>query len=143
MTEKPLITVNKARFDIFKQYKNESKRIRGMISKLHRAFEGGEGGRGTEIEAVARLLLGPDSYLYRVFFDHLRIPHPKFAQFMATFLLVCRINTNLGKLWEDDDFNTDRYLAPTAFNRILQSTDASGLNTSFSLCFWEHLETFF
>ena len=34
-------------------------------------------------------------YLYHVFFNHLRIPHPKFAHFMATFLLVCQMNTNL------------------------------------------------
>ena len=71
MTKELLITVHKARFDIFKQYKNEYKLIRGMISKLHRAFEG----RGrSEIEAVAWLLLRPDSYIYRVFLDHLRIP---------------------------------------------------------------------
>ena len=86
MAKEPLITVDKTRFDIFKQYKNEYKLIWGVISKLHCAFYG----RGrSEIEAVAWLLLGPDSYIYRVFLDYLRIPHPKFAHFMATFLLVC------------------------------------------------------
>ena len=97
MAKEPLITVDKARFDIFKQYKNKYKLIWGMISKLRRAFEG-----GSEIKAIDPLLLGPDSYLYRIFFDHLRIPYPKFAHFMATFLLVCQMNTNLGKLWENE-----------------------------------------
>ena len=42
MAKEPLITVDKARFNIFKQYKNEYKLTRGMISKLHSAFEGGD-----------------------------------------------------------------------------------------------------
>ena len=53
------------------------------------------------------------------------------------------MNTHLGNLREDDDFNTDRYLASTVFNRILQSMDAAGLNTSFSPRFSEHLEAAF
>ena len=45
MTKEPFITVDKARFDIFKQYTNEYKLIWGMIPKLHRTFEGGRGTR--------------------------------------------------------------------------------------------------
>ena len=90
MTNEPLVTVNKAHFDIFNQYKKVYKLIRGLsyIAPLR-------GGGRSEIEAVARLLLGTGFYVYRVFFDHLRIPHPKFGHFMATFLLVCRMNTHL------------------------------------------------
>ena len=42
MTVEPVISMDKARFDVFIQYKNEYKLIRGMIAKLHRAFEGGD-----------------------------------------------------------------------------------------------------
>jgi len=73
-----------------------------------------------DIVKVAILCFGPDSHFYRVFFDAIGIPDDKFAHFIVTFLLVCRMNQNLTKLWKDDDINTRKYLAPKIFNRILK-----------------------
>ena len=59
MSIQPQITIDKARSDIFQQYKNEYRLIRRMISKENEAM-GGESG----IKAVATLLLGPKSHIY-------------------------------------------------------------------------------
>ena len=56
-----------------------------------------------EIVKVAALLFGQESQIYRVFLDTIKIPHLKFAHFIATFVLVCRMNQNLNKVWEDDE----------------------------------------
>ena len=74
MSIQPQITIDKARSDIFQQYKNEYRLVRQMINKETKAMGG-----GSEIKAVATLLLGPESYIYRIFQVHLKMPHHKFS----------------------------------------------------------------
>ena len=62
--EQPQITIDKARSDKFQQYKNEYRLIRRMISEENEAMGG-----GSEVKAVATLLLGPESHIYNVFQD--------------------------------------------------------------------------
>ena len=107
-----------------------------MIKELPGSVEEG----GSEIKAAATMLLGPESHIYRVFRDHLKMPHHKYAHFVATLFLVCRMNHNINKLWDDDDFNTSRYMAPTIFNRVCRLMDEYGLSRNFSSRFWELLE---
>ena len=64
-----------------------------MISEENKAM-----GRGSEIKAVATLLLGPESHIYRVFQDHLKMPHHEFSYFMTTLFLVCRMNHNISNV---------------------------------------------
>ena len=109
-----------------------------MISEENEAMGG-----GSEIKAVATLLLGPESHIYRVFQDQLKMPHHKFSHFMAALFPACRMNHNISKLWADDDFNTSRYMPPTVFNRVCRLMDDCGLLRQFSLWFWEHLENAF
>ena len=134
----PQTTIDKARSDIFQQHKNEYRLIRRMISEENEAMGG-----GSEIKAVATLLLGPESHIYRVFQDQLKMPHHKFSHFMAALFPACRMNHNISKLWADDDFNTSRYMPPTVFNRVCRLMGECGLSRQFSLRFWEHLENAF
>ena len=89
MSIQPGITVDKARTDLYIQFKKEFNAIRGMIAALP-----GEGGVGGEIgqEKIATLLLWPDSPVYRVFFDVLGLDFAMFSHFMATFILTCRMS---------------------------------------------------
>ena len=118
MSIQPQITIDKARSNIFQKYKNEYRLIRLMIGKENEAM----GGR-SEIKAVATLLLGPESHIYRVFHDQLKMPHHEFSHFMATLFLVCRVNHNINKLLADDDFNTSCYMPPTVFNQVCRLMD--------------------
>ena len=81
MSIQPQITIDKARSDIFQQYRNEYRLIRRMISEETKAMGG-----GSEIKAVATLLLGPKSYIYCVFQVQLRYDNDfgGSARFQAT-----------------------------------------------------------
>ena len=135
----PVVTVDKARKDIYNQYKIEHTMVMAMIASLP-AADLGEWG---EVVKVAILLLGPDSAIYRVFLDTIKLPFKKFAQFIATFFLVCWTNQNISKLWSDDDFNTKRCMPPVLFNRILRKMHHHGMNASFAPRFWEPLQEAF
>ena len=95
MSTLPYVTVDKARGDIYTQYMDEHRMIVNMIDNLPPA-DLGEWGK---VVKVAMLLFGPDSAIYRVFYDKIAIPFEKYAQFLATFFLVCRINQHLNKIW--------------------------------------------
>ncbi len=143
----PGITVDKARTDIFGQYKNEYSFISGMIYKLPALREdvspedeGGGASHDEQIDKVANLLLGPESKVYRLFQDALSLPYQKFCQFMATFYFICRFNQNWKELWKDEDINTDRFMEPKLFYRVLHRIDDYGKNEMFSRRFWEELE---
>ena len=66
----PGITVDKGRTDLYIQFKKEFDAIRGVIANLQ-----GAGGVRGDIgrDKVATLLLGPESPVYRVFFDVLQL----------------------------------------------------------------------
>ena len=51
-----------------------------------------------EVVKVAILLLGPDSAIYRVFLDTIKLPFNKFARFIAMFFLIYWTNQNISKL---------------------------------------------
>ena len=136
----PVVTVDKARKDIYNQYKIEHAMVLGMIASLHAA----DLGKWGEDVKVAILLLGPDSAIYCVFLDTIKLPFKKFAQFIATFFLVCRTNQNISKRWPDDDFNTKRYMSPVLFNYILRKMHHHRMNASFGAPrFWELLQEAF
>ena len=102
----------------------------------------GEGGVDGEIgrEKIATLLLGPDSPVYRVFFDVLGLDFAMFSHFMATFYLPCQMSCNLTKLVEDDDINTEKYLDVDDFNDILHDMSEHGIEDEFTPRTWQLLE---
>ena len=75
--------------------------MRNMIRQLPGEEGLGEG----EMLKVAVLLFGPESPIYRVFCNWIKIFHHKFAHFLATFLCVYRMNQPLNKFQDDDDIN--------------------------------------
>jgi len=137
MSVQPGITVDKARTDLYIQFKKEFDAIRGMLAALP-----GEAGVGGEIgqEKIATLLLGPDSPVYRVFYDVLGLDFAMFSHFMATFYLTCRMSCNLTKLVEDDDINTDKYMDVEDFNEILHGMSEHGITDEFTPRTWQLLE---
>ena len=60
MSTQPLISVEKARTGLFKQYNHKYKMITNMISQL----PGGKGLGEGEMVKVAVLLFGPESSIY-------------------------------------------------------------------------------
>ena len=65
-----------------------------MISEENEAMGG-----GSEIKAVATLLLGPESHIYRVFQDHLTMPHHKSRQATVMLLLFLAATTTATRTW--------------------------------------------
>ena len=135
LSKQSLISVDKARSDIFQQYQKEYHFITSMIDKLPDTD-----GTADERRKVANLLLGPKSKVYQVFQEALDLPYHKFAQFMATFYFVCRFNQNWKDLWNDPDINTKRFMPTKIFYRILRRIDEYGRGESFSTRFWEELQ---
>ena len=73
----PTVTVDKARSDIFSQYKCEYGFITEMIKKLPGGAEDDEEGG---IDKLINLLLGQNSKVYLVFYDTIGLPYHKFSQ---------------------------------------------------------------
>ena len=129
MSVQPHITVNKARTDLFVQFKKEFDAIRGMIATLPEAGRvKGEIGQ----EKVATLLLRPDSTVYRVSFDVLGLDFATFSHFTATLYLTCRMSCNLIKLVEDNDINTSKYMDVGDFKNILHRMPEHGIEDEFT-----------
>ena len=59
---------------------------------------------------------------------------------MATFYFVCRFNQNWKELWDDPDINTQWFMSPKIFYRILHRIDAYGVGEDFGTRIWEELE---
>ena len=93
LSKPPDVFVDKARTDIYNQFKDEHDHVINMIEEL--PFE------GDDHEKVAKYLFGKDSKVYRCFHDAISLPHNKFCQFMATFFFVCRMNQNYNEMCAD------------------------------------------
>lgn len=134
LTTTPDIFIDKARSDLHKQYKKEWNFIMEMVDSLPDE-EGGD-----EIDKVITLLYGPDSRIYRLFKDAMKLPYDKFCHWLATFFFICRMNRGLTDLCQDEDVNTDRYMHVSIFNKILRKMDSYGKDNHFGKRFWEELE---
>ena len=86
---------------------------------------------GDEIDKVITLLYGPDSRIYRLFKDAMKLPYDKFCHWLATFFFICRMNRGLSDLCQDEDVNTDRYMHVSIFNKILRKMDSYGKDNHF------------
>ena len=49
---------------------------------------------------------------------------------------MCRWNQNYNELWKDKDLNTDRFMPPALFNKVLRKMDEYGKGQDFHNRFW-------
>ena len=141
LSAQPAVFVDKARSELYEQFQDEYFSIMEFLDERP-AGEGGDGVDERTSKAVD-LLLGPNSPIYRVFHDAIKMPYQKFCQFMATFYFMCRWNQSLKQLWQDPVVNTDRLMPPKIFAKVLRKIDAYGKTRNFEKRFWEEVEEAF
>lgn len=89
--KQPIVTVDRARRDVFIQFISEHNFIRHKIDNNIR-------GSGEPVDKVVSLLFGPTSPVFRVFADHLSLAYDQFCRFLSSFYMSCRYNMNWRKM---------------------------------------------
>ena len=98
---------------------------------------------GDETNKLIHLILSKNSKISRCFYDAIGLPHDKFYQCLASSFFVCRWNQNYKELWNDEDTNTDWFMHPKLFNKVMHKIDAYGKDEDYGSRFWEELQDAF
>lgn len=118
--KRPLVTVDRARRDVFSQYISEHKFIRQLFDHIDKNRQDSD----KSIDKIVSLLYGPRSPVFEVFQSQLNLSYDQFCRFLSSFYFSCRLSMNWRKMWDDDDFNTDRgFMSPDDVDKILYKMD--------------------